>query len=103
MSDNPLEMTPDREALIEQRAHELMDAADGAGTLADYRERADELVRMEMAGQTGQLPLDAPEFIDEAILEENLGEQPGGPKADQGERRQTPMTRTELRHEGDES
>ncbi len=102
MSDNPLEITPERVALIEQRAQQLMDAAGGAGTLADYRERADELVRMEMAGATGQIDIAAPEYIDEAILEENLGEQPGGREADQGERRQTPMTREELRHEAEE-
>jgi hypothetical protein len=58
---------------------------------------------MEMAGSTGQVPIDAPEFIDEAALEANLGEFPGGVKADQGELRQTPMTREELEHGAEEA
>ena len=100
MSDNPLEMTPEREAKIARKAEELRAAAGDAGPVEAYREQADELVRMELAGATGQLPIDAPDFVDEAALEENLGEFPGGAKADQGERRTTPMTRKELDHGG---
>jgi hypothetical protein len=102
MSDNPLEMTPERQLLVAQKAEELRAAAGGVGPLQAYLEQADELVRMEMAGPTGQVPIDAPEFIDEAELEENLGEFPGGVKADQGELRQTPMTRQQLDHGGGE-
>jgi hypothetical protein len=99
MSDNPLAPSPKRDALIETRAKELMAAAGGAGTLADYRERADELVRMEQAGSTGQKPIDEPEFIEEAKIQENLGDFPGARSfADQGEWRETPMTRDELDH-----
>jgi hypothetical protein len=102
MSDNPLDITPEREAQISRKAEELHAAAGGAGPVDAYREQADELVRMELAGATGQLPIDPPHFVDEAALEENLGEVPGGVKADQGERRQTPMTRAELDHGGAE-
>ncbi len=99
MSDNPLEMTPERKALIERRARELHEAADGAGSIEDYREKADELVRMEMAGPTGQIPIEVKPRVDEASIQENLGEFPGGSSvADQGDWRETPMTREELRH-----
>jgi hypothetical protein len=103
MSDNPLDMTPEREALVTHKAEELWHAAGNAGPVEAYREQADELVRMELAGATGQVPINAPHFVDEAALEENLGEFPGGVKADQGERRQTPMTREELDHGGEET
>ena len=97
MSDNPLESTPEREALIGQRARELHKAAGGVGTIEQFREQADELVRMEQAGATGQIPLDAKEFVEEASIQENLGEFPGARSAaDQGERLGTPMTREEL-------
>jgi hypothetical protein len=99
MSDNPLEMTPEREALIGRRARELHEAAGGVGKVEQFREQADELVRMEQAGATGQLPVDAKEFVEEASIQENLGEFPGGSSvADQGEWRETPMTRDELDH-----
>ncbi len=99
MSDNPLEMTPEREALIGRRASELHEAAGRAGSVEDYREQADELVRMEMAGATGQIAVDAREHVEEAAIQENLGEFPGGSSvADQGDWRETPMTRDELRN-----
>ena len=99
MSDNPLETSPEREAQIEARMKELYEAGGSAGALEDYRERADELVRMEMAGATGQLPIEQRDRVDEAKLEENLGEFPGGSSvADQGDWRETPMTRDELLH-----
>lgn len=102
MSDNPLETSPERDAQIEQRMKELHQADGGAGVLESYRERADELVRMEMAGATGQLPIDQRDRVDEAKLEENLGEFPGGSSvADQGDWRETPMTREELQHPED--
>ena len=97
MSDNPLETSPEREAQITQRMRELHEA--GGGALEEYREKADELVRMEMAGSTGQLPIETRDRVDEAKLEENLGEFPGGSSvADQGDWRETPMTREELKH-----
>lgn len=99
MSDNPLESSPARDKLIEKRARELMAAENGAGSMEDYRERADELVRMEMAGKTGQMPIEKPERIDEASIQDNLGEFPGGSSiADQGEHRETPMTREGLKN-----
>ena len=102
MSDNPLETTPEREALIERRMTELREADGNVGTPEDYRERADELVRMEMAGATGQLSIDAYNRVEEAAIQENLGEFPGGSSvADQGEWRETPMTREELQHPED--
>lgn len=105
MSDNPLETTPKREHEIEARAKTLMKEAGGTGNLDDYRERADELLRMEHAGNPGQLPnpINHAPVIEEAKIQENLGEFPGARSvADQGEWRETPMTREELRHSNDE-
>ena len=105
MSDNPLETTPEREHEIEARAKSLMEEAGGAGAIEDFRERADELIRMEHAGNPGQLPnpMNHPEIIEEASIQENLGEFPGARSAaDQGERRETPMTREELHHTTEE-
>lgn len=105
MSDNPLETTPELDARIQERARHLWEA-DGSpkGREDEYRERADELVRMEMAGNPGQLPnpetLDEPipgVVVEEAAIQENYGEIPGR-MTDQGDWRQTPMTRDELRH-----
>lgn len=109
MSDNPLETTPETEARIKERARSLWEA-DGspAGREDEYRERADELVRMEMAGTPGQLPnpltLDEPipgVVVEEAAIQANYGEIPGH-LTDQGDVRQTPMTRDQLRHEAEE-
>ncbi len=109
MSDNPLETTPEREAEIEARAKALWEA-DGSpdGAMAEYRERADELVRMELAGTPGQRPIDDGSpipgvIVEEASIQENYGEFPGARgAADQGEWRETPMTREELREGGEE-
>ena len=102
MSDNPLETSPERDAQIEARMKQLQEADGGAGDLEAYRERADELVRMELAGATGQLPIDTPDVVEEASIQENLGEFPGASSvADQGDWRETPMTREELRHPED--
>ena len=110
MSDNPLEITPERQGRIDARATQMWEA-DGspAGQLDDYRERADELLRMEEAGNPGQLanPMAGGEpmpgvLVEEASIQDNLGEFPGAfGKADQGEFRNAPMTRTELRDEGE--
>ncbi|GAC1348118.1 MAG: hypothetical protein NVSMB18_35300 [Acetobacteraceae bacterium] len=110
MSDNPLENTPEREAALKTRAEQLWrEAGSPAGRMDEFRERADELMRMELAGNAGQLPnpmtTDAPipgVVVEEAAIQTNLGEFPGGSSvADQGEWRETPMTRDELRHGGD--
>ncbi|MBE7212378.1 MAG: DUF2934 domain-containing protein [Gluconacetobacter diazotrophicus] len=99
MSDNPLEDDPDREKRISDRAYHLWQA-DGEphGRHDEYWERASELVRMEEAGRVGQLPNPTtipghdptrPEPIEEASIQENLGEFPDR-FADQGEATPTP-------------
>ncbi len=111
MSDNPLETTPASQAAIEERAKLLMQEAGGTGTMKEYRERADELIRMEHAGNPGQLPNPMTHdttvngtIVEEASIQENLGEFPGGSSvADQGENRETPMTREELRQSNDDA
>ena len=104
MSDNPLESSPERDARIKVRAHRLWEEAGSPdGRMEEFTERADELIRMEDAAGTGQLPnpmtLDEPipgVIVEEASIQENLGEFPGGSGvADQGEWRETPMTREE--------
>ena len=102
MSDNPLESSPAREARIDVVARELWEA-DGkpAGREPEFRERADELVRMEMSGKVGQEPnpMTHPErvpgvLVEEASIQDNLGEFPGASgSADQGEKRMTPLDR----------
>ncbi len=109
MSDNPLEMTPERQGRIDARATQLWEA-DGSppNKMTDYKERADELIRMEDSAGTGQLPNPMTKnepipgvMVEEASIQENLGEFPGSRVADQGEWRETPMTREKLRHEAD--
>ena len=110
MSDNPLETNPEREAEIKARARTMWeDAGRPDGKMDDYLERADELVRMERAGKPGQLPnpMDDPSplpgvVVEEASIQENLGELPGSRTADQGEWRETPMTREKLAEGGEE-
>ena len=108
MSDNPLVNTPEREARIRKVAHELWEA-DGRpdGREADFRERAETLVRMEDSAGAGLLP--NPETqnepipgvtVEEAQIQDNYGEFPDR-FADQGDWRQTPMTR-EQEHEFEE-
>ena len=110
MSDNPLEVTPERTQRIEARARRLWEEAGSPpGDMAEFTERADELIRMEDAAGTGQIPNPMTQqdpipgvMVEEASIQENLGEFPGGSSvADQGEWRETPMTRDELRHGGD--
>lgn len=107
MSDNPLETNPAREAEIEARAKKLWEASGSPeGAMDEFRERADELVRMELAGMPGQKPVDDGSpipgvIVEEASIQENLGEFPGGQFADQGEWRETPMTREELKEGGE--
>lgn len=101
MSDNPLDPSAAVRQAIEDRARKLWEE-DGRpeGKLADYKERADELIRMEMAGNVGQLPNPEthPAPVEEAFIQENLGEFPGAMNVDdQGDWRQAPMTREQLR------
>ncbi len=103
MSENPLDPSPEQQAAVERIATRLWEE-DGKpeGRMAEYRERADELARMEMAGASGQLPNPATHAppVEEASIQDNLGEFPGARGVDdQGEWRQTPMTREQLREE----
>lgn len=106
MSDNPLENDPARDARIKERAYHLWEA-DGSphGRHDEYWERASELIGMEGSAGFGQLPNPATlpgadpnrtEPVEEAFLQENLGEFPGR-FADQGEAQPTPMSRPEAR------
>ncbi len=97
MSNNPLEDDPGREQRIRERAYHLWEA-DGApeGRDLEYWERARELVGMEESAGSGQISPAADEarrvggqIVDEAELEDNLGEFPGR-LADQGERPTAP-------------
>lgn len=109
MSENPLDPSPKFLAHVKKLAEELW-RADGspAGRMDEYLERADELARMESAGATGLEPNPMTQneilpgvVVEEASIQENLGEFPGARGvADQGEWRETPMTREEL-HEGE--
>lgn len=100
MSDNPLEMTPERAQRIRERAYHLWQSeGEPEGRDLDYWERARELVGMEESAGAGQIAPDAREHVEEASIQENLGEFPDR-SADQGEWRQTPMTKDE-RHNPD--
>jgi hypothetical protein len=98
MSDNPLEDTPEREARIRQRAYHLWEA-DGRphGRQEEFWERARELIGMEDSAGAGLLPNPMTQdelmpgvTVDEAALQDNLGEFPSL-MTDQGDRLQTPM------------
>jgi hypothetical protein len=102
MSENPLEPDPAREQRIRERAYHLWQA-DGEphGRDAEYWERARELEAIMENPGAGQLPNPASqpgadplqtEPVEEAFIQENLGEFPDR-FADQGERRQTPIPR----------
>src|SRR5579871_3950120 len=103
MSDNPLDPSPDFMQRVRERAY-LMWEREGSpeGRADEYWERAWELE--SMAAHPGAMLLpnpvvahpdpNAPERVEEAEIQENLGEFPDR-FADQGERRPTPMTRTE--------
>ena len=111
MSDNPLDPSPEFLAHVKTLADELW-RADGSpeGRLDEYLERADELARMQAAGPTGlePNPMTLNEavpgvIVEEASIQDNLGEFPSGQLGDEGRFRQTPMTREQLRNtdEGD--
>jgi len=98
MSDNPLDQTPERDARVRERAYFLWEA-DGCpvGQADEFWERARELIGMEESRGAGLLPnpmtLNEPipgVTVDEAALQENLGEFPSL-MTDQGDRPQTPV------------
>ena len=106
MSDNPLENDPARDARIEERAYHLWEA-DGSphGRHDEYWERARELIGMENSAGAAQLPNPATvpgadpsrtEPIEEAFIQENLGEFPDR-FADQGEAQPTPKPKRAAR------
>jgi hypothetical protein len=100
MSGNPLEPDAAREQRIRELAYQLWEA-DGSphGRDLEFWERARELVGMEEHPNAALLPNpqnsgkdpDAP-MVEEAELEENLGEFPGR-MTDQGDREPTPHVR----------
>ncbi len=99
MEDNPLEMTPERERRIRERAYYLW-LKDGCpeGRGDEYWERARELQGIAESGGSGQLPAPDPDAepmdqpVEEAEIMENLGEFPDR-LSDQGEHPSTPMPR----------
>jgi hypothetical protein len=100
MSDNPLDETPEREARIRKRAYLLWEQ-DGRphGRADEFWERARELIGMEDSAGAGLLPNPATQdetlpgvTVDEAALQENLGEFPSL-MTDQGDRAPTPAAR----------
>jgi hypothetical protein len=103
MSNNPLIDTPEHEERTRLRAY-LLWQEDGCpdGRDKEFWERADFLIRMEDSEGAGQLPNPATQNkpipgvqVEEARIQENYGEFPDR-LADQGDRRQTPMTRGEM-------
>jgi hypothetical protein len=104
MSDNPLEDTPEREARIREQAYRLWEQDGGPhGRDAEYWERARELVGIQESPGAGLVhetilrntAVDG-ETIEEASIQENLGEFPDR-FTDQGDRRETPMTREQAK------
>ena len=96
MSDNPLEMTPEREARIRDRAHRLWEEyGRPAGRDQEIWERAEDLIAIEDNAGAGQLPNPQShpplhtEGVEEADIQENYGEFPER-LTDQGDRRHTP-------------
>ena len=96
-SDNPLDPSPEHLQRIRERAYHLWEA-DGcpAGRETEYWERARELDAIASSAGAGQRPIEQPEVVDEAALQDNLGEFPDR-SADQGERQVTPMTKKQAR------
>ena len=106
VENNPLEDTPERDARIATRARELWEQ-DGSpdGQEEEFLDRARTLIGMEESVGAGLLPnpMTLNErmpgvVIEEAAIQDNYGESPGR-MTDQGETRQTPMTRAEQRRE----
>jgi hypothetical protein len=100
---NPLDPTPEFEARVRVRAYHLWEA-DGQPIDRDleYWKRAEELERLQDSSGAGLKPVGTDEPIEEALLQDNLGEFPDR-FSDQGEHRQTPMTRPQARAAGKRS
>jgi hypothetical protein len=101
LATSPLDDSPDRQALIRARAHELWQAEGcPAGREAEFLDRARELIGMEQNADAALLPNPmadpqaAREGVEEAEIQKNYGEFPDR-FTDQGDRRQTPMPRSE--------
>ena len=94
---NPLDLTPQAEERIRVRAYHLWEA-DGRplGRDDEYWERARELEAIQSNPASGQVPVEQAETIDEAMLQDNLGEFPDR-LSDLGEHRASPMTRAQTR------
>lgn len=104
MAKNPLEIDPDRERRVRERAYALWET-DGKphGRDVEFWERARELVAMEESAGAALLPNPQthPESpretgIEEAEIQENLGEFPDR-FADQGEVAPTPAPKRRSR------
>lgn len=98
---NPLKFDPAREDRIRIRAYHLWEnEGRPEGRAAELWERASELELMEESGNPGQLPnpqasgVDptAPRGVEDAFIQENLGEFPGQ-LTDQGDVLPTPKAR----------
>lgn len=96
---NPLKFDAAREERIRTRAYHMWEnEGRPEGRAAEFWERAAELEMMEESGKTGQLPnpiaagIDpsAPTGVEEAFIQENLGEFPGQ-LTDQGDAQPTPI------------
>lgn len=97
-AENPLEPSAERQERIRVRAY-LLWQEDGCpeGRDLEFWERACELDGMESNPGAGLISPDADRPpVEEAAIQDNLGEFPDR-KADQGEHRQTPMTRSQAR------
>ncbi len=110
MSDNPLEDSPERDQRIRELAYRLWDQDGGPhGRDTEYWERARELIGIQDSPGAGRVhePILRNtavngEIIEEASIQDNLGEFPDR-FTDQGDRRETPMTRAALDKSGDKS
>lgn len=102
--ENPLDPSPEHEKRVRDRAYFLwLQEGKPAGQAENYWERARELEALHspvglepnpmIAHPSGPPPVD---IVDEAALQDNLGEFPDR-VADQGDRRATPMTRSQAR------
>ena len=106
MPENPLDPGPDTERRIQERAYYLWESEGRpTGREQDYWERARELQAMHDSKAAGELPnpmIAHPDpadeqTIEEASLQENLGEFPHAGLSDQGDRNETPMARKSAR------
>jgi hypothetical protein len=100
LTSNPLEMTPERQARIRERAYKLWEEGGRPeGRDGEFWERAEELIGMEENADAALLPnpmthpTRAEEPVEEAEIQENYGEFPTR-FTDQGDRQQTPRPRS---------